>query len=275
MCGYYIEIMVEGCRALDEMIKVSVEQLKYAVDSNQILKGVSLEIPQGKMIGVIGPNGSGKTTTLKHIYRAINPKRGVVFIDGKDIHDFSYRESAKEMTVMKQEHNTDFSYNIYEMVMMGRTPYRKMFEADTKEDREVVLKALQYVGMEKYVNRSYTELSGGEKQRVMIARSLAQGTEIFILDEPTNHLDVHYQWALMHMIHNLNKTVIAVFHELNLAANYCDELYVINDGKIVDHGVPADILTSQMLAEVFKIEAEVMRSKDGMIHILFKRAITE
>ena len=98
---------------------------------------------------------------------------------------------------MKQEHNTDFSYSIYEMVMMGRTPYRKMFEADTRDDREIVLRSLNYVGMGDMLERTYAELSGGEKQRVMIARSIAQDTEIFILDEPTNHLDVHYQWAIM------------------------------------------------------------------------------
>ncbi len=258
---------------MENTIKISVKDLKYSAGSHKILNGVTLNVPKGRMIGIIGPNGSGKTTTLKHIYRAIDPKDGAVFLNGKDVHAYSYRESAREMTVMKQEHNTDFSYSIYEMVMMGRTPYRKMFEADTRDDREIVLRSLKYVGMDKMLERPYAELSGGEKQRVMIARSIAQDTEIFILDEPTNHLDVHYQWAIMELIKNIGKTVISVFHELNLASNYCDEIYVVDKGCIVAHGAPSEIITKNLLADVFKIDADIIKTNDGATHILYNRAI--
>ncbi|SKC03225.1 iron complex transport system ATP-binding protein [Lachnospiraceae bacterium] len=258
---------------MGDTIKISVKDLKYSVGAHKILNGVTLDVPKGKMIGVIGPNGSGKTTTLKHIYRAIDPKDGVVYLNGKDVHSYSYRDSAREMTVMKQEHNTDFSYSIYEMVMMGRIPYRKMFEADTKEDRDIVVRSLKYVGMDKMLERPYSELSGGEKQRVMIARSIAQETEIFILDEPTNHLDVHYQWAIMDLIRKIGKTVISVFHELNLASNYCDEIYVVDNGCIVAHGTPEKIITKRMLSEVFKIDADIIKTDNGATHILYNKAI--
>lgn len=278
MCGYCIvkiEEMVERDRAMerDEKSKIKVQGLHYSIDFKEILKNVDFQIEEGRMVGIIGPNGSGKTTTLKHIYRALEPQRETVYIDGRDIHQLSYKEAAQEITVMKQENASDFEYTIYEMVMMGRTPHRNLFQADTKEDKEVVRNALRYVGMEKEAERYYTELSGGEKQRVMIARSLAQGTEIFILDEPTNHLDVHYQWALIEIIKSLQKTVVAVFHELNLAAAYCEEIFVMKDGSIVAHGSPREVLTKEMLAEVFRIDADIIEKENGQIYIVYNRSL--
>lgn len=254
------------------MEKIEVHNLAFQIGEKKILEKVDLKVDQGKMIGIIGPNGSGKTTTLKHIYRAIEPDRKCVYIDGNEVHTLSYKESAKKMTVMKQENSSDFDYTIYEMVMMGRIPHRNLFEKDSLKDKELVENALRYVGMFEQKDRYYTELSGGEKQRVMIARSLAQETEIFILDEPTNHLDVHYQWAIMDIIKSLDKTVIAVFHELNLAAVYCDELYVMKAGRIVTHGIPEDILTKELLAEVFGIDADIIKHKQKT-YLVYNKAI--
>lgn len=243
--------------------RVEVEHLSYSVSSRNILNGLSLQVEENKIVGLIGPNGSGKTTLLKHIYRALPTEKNTVFINGMEIGNMSYKDTARQVTVMKQENLSDFDYTIFEMVLMGRAPYRNYMEKDTSEDKKIALTALENVGMAELSNQNFTSLSGGEKQRVLIARSLAQGADIFILDEPTNHLDVHYQWALMDMIKKLNKTVLSVFHELNLACSYCDYLLVLDKGEIVAQGKPIDICTSKLLAEVFRVKADVIIKDDG------------
>ncbi|EMB27025.1 ABC transporter ATP-binding protein [Treponema denticola] len=254
--------------------KIEICNLNFEIPDSKILDSVSLTVEEGQTVGLIGPNGSGKTTLLKHIYRALLPKKDTVFINGKPIEHFSYKESAKHITVMKQESLSDFEYKVIEMVLMGRSPYRKFFENNTREDKQIAYNALKFVGMEEYANRNFSTLSGGEKQRVFIARSLAQEAEILILDEPTNHLDVHYQWALMDIIKKLNKTVLAVFHELNLAAHFCDYIFVLNKGKIVRAGTPKEIYTPEVFANVFRIEADINTDECGNPYVRYKRAIT-
>lgn len=204
--------------------KIEIHKLSYGVPSRKILRDISLRVEKEKFVGVIGPNGSGKTTLLKHIYRALPPEKRTVYINGREVESYSYRDAAKQVTVMRQENASDFDYTIMEMVLMGRAPHRRFYERDTQEDKEIARNALCFMGMEDMANQSFSTLSGGEKQRVLIARSLAQEADILILDEPTNHLDVYYQWLLMEVIAGLKKTVLAVFHELNLACTYCDYL---------------------------------------------------
>lgn len=258
-------------KRIDEAIKI--ENLSYSIGNKSILKNVSLTVEKGNVVGLIGPNGSGKTTLMKHIYRALPPERKTVYIHGKEIHTMSYKDSARNLTVLRQENNSDFPYTIMEMVLMGRSPHRKFFEGDTNEDKQLAQLALERVGMEHAANRSFMNLSGGEKQRVLIARSLAQEADILLLDEPTNHLDVHYQWLLMEMIQGLKKTVLSVFHELNLACAFCDYLYVLNNNSIVAQGNPEELCTKELLAETFRIEADVIHDKNGIPRIIYKRAL--
>ncbi|AGT43362.1 ABC transporter ATP-binding protein [Treponema pedis] len=255
------------------MNAIEIKDLHFAAATKEILKSVSLSVPHKQTVGLIGPNGSGKTTLLKHLYRAIEPEKNTVFINGEKIENFSYRETAKQITVMKQEQTSDFEYKVIEMVLMGRSPYRKFYESDTAEDKEIAYNALKFLGMEEAAERNFSTLSGGEKQRVLIARSLAQEADILILDEPTNHLDVHYQWALMDIIKKLHKTVLSVFHELNLAANFCDFIFVLADGKIAARGTPQEIYTPELFAKVFRIEADIMKTANGIPYIIYKRAI--
>jgi len=255
--------------------KIEIRNLDFKIIEKKLLDSVSLAVYEGQTVGIIGPNGSGKTTLLKHIYRALLPEKNTVFINGDAIEHFSYKESARAITVMKQESVSDFEYKVMEMVLMGRTPYRKFFENNTNEDKQIAYNALTFVGMEKDAERNFSTLSGGEKQRVLIARALAQEAEILILDEPTNHLDVHYQWALMDIIKNINKTVLAVFHELNLAAHFCDYLFVIDKGKIVADGTPQQLYTPELFADIFRIEADITIAEDGKPYVRYKRAITK
>ncbi|MGP1529029.1 MAG: ABC transporter ATP-binding protein [Treponema sp.] len=251
---------------------IEINNLTFAIETKKILDSVSFAIQHKQTIGLIGPNGSGKTTLLKHLYRSLIPQANTVFINGTAIEQLSYQESARMLTVMKQESTNEFTYSVFEMVLMGRSPYRQYYESDTKEDKQIAYNALKFLGMEQFAQRDFATLSGGEKQRVLIARSLAQEAEILILDEPTNHLDVHYQWALMDIIKKMNKTVLSVFHELNLAANFCDYIFVLANGSIVAQGTPRELYTPKLFADVFRIEADVIFN--GTVpYILYKRAI--
>lgn len=248
---------------------IRVANLNYNIHSKSILEEISLSVPIHSFVGLIGPNGSGKTTLIRHIYRALPPPTKTVYVNGREIESISFREAAKSVTVMRQENNSEFSYSILEMVLMGRSPHKRLFEGDTGRDMEIAQNALDRVGMKQMASRRYASLSGGEKQRVLIARSLAQEADILLLDEPTNHLDVHYQWSLMETIKGLGKTVLAVFHELNLACAFCDYLYVLKDHKIVAKGPPAAVCTREMLADVFCVNSEIMYSSEGVPQILF------
>lgn len=251
---------------------VRVESLTFQVDNELILDNVNFSVDKNSIVGIIGPNGSGKTTMMKHFYRAIHPNVRTIFIDGKDIHNFSFCESARKLSVMRQENPTDFRFSVLNMVLLGRSPYLKFFESFTETDKKLAIEALERVGMAKQVNKDYRILSGGEKQRVLIARSIVQQADILILDEPTNHLDVHYQWALMKMISELDKTVIAVFHDLNLASKFCHKLFVVEKGKMIFGGTPEEVLTENLLSKVFGIKAKIIQ-EENRLYVLYKEAV--
>lgn len=253
--------------------KVEIRDLSYKVPDMEILRDVSMRVEKEQFIGLIGPNGSGKTSLLKHIYRALPPQKRTVFINGREVESYSYRETARHVTVMRQENSSDFDYSILEMVLMGRTPYRKYYERDTNEDKEIARNALCFVGMEDKAERSFFTLSGGEKQRVLIARSLAQKADILLLDEPTNHLDVHYQWLVMETISKLKKTVLSVFHDLNLACRFCDYIYVLKDGRIVSHGRPELVVTPEMLSDIFGVKADIITVDSGKPYVIYQNSL--
>lgn len=235
----------------------------------EILRGVSVEATGNEMIGIIGPNGSGKSTLLKCIYRVLEPSGGAVLIDGKPLKEYSARESAKRVAVLAQHNYYNFDFTVLEVVLMGRSPHKKALERDNAEDYRIVREALALVGMSDFAERSFSTLSGGEQQRVILARALAQETPCLILDEPTNHMDVKYQLGLMEIVRGLNRTVLAAVHDLNIAALYFTRLYVMKDGKIVASGTPEEVLTPALIREVYEVEAEVFRDRHGLLRILY------
>lgn len=255
-------------------VKLETRNLNYKIGNARILNGISIAVEEKKMVGIIGPNGSGKTTLLKHIYRVLPAAAKTVYLNHKEIENYTYGQSAREMTVVKQENSADFDFTVEHMVLLGRAPYHRSFESFSEADRRIANAALHSIGMEQYASRTFAELSGGEKQRVLIARSLTQQADIFILDEPTNHLDVHFQWELMKLIKSLNTTVLGVFHELNLAAQFCDYLYVLSQGKIAAAGPPEEILTGRLLAEVFGVDAEILTRAGRRPYIMINQAIS-
>ena len=200
-----------------------------------------------------------------------------IFVLGKDvrvtIEDVPYAPRGDALFHVGRGRRVRLDTTILEMVLMGRASYRKFYERDTAEDKQIAYNALRFMGMEDIANQHFSTLSGGEKQRVLIARSLAQEADSLVLDEPTNHLDVHYQWLLMEVIAGLKKTVLSVFHELNLACTFCDYLFVLKDGRIAAQGTPKEICTPQMLEEVFRVRADVLALEDGRPYIVYRGSI--
>ena len=241
-------------------MSLEVKTLDYEIRGKEILKDISLEIHTKEFVGLVGPNGCGKSTLLKNIYRTLRPTYNTVFIDGNDILKLSSRKMARELAVMAQENNMEFDFKVQDMVMFGRYSHKKFLQGDTSRDRELCAEYLAEVGLEGYENRSYLSLSGGEKQRVLLARVLIQESRYIILDEPTNHLDISYQYQIMDILKKQEATVFSSVHDLNLAALYCDRILFMYQGKIVDDGTPEEVLTSENLWKYFQIRAQISRN---------------
>ncbi|WP_240374515.1 ABC transporter ATP-binding protein [Bacillus piscicola] len=251
-------------------MQINVEGVSSSIQEKRIISDIYLQAKSGRFVGIVGPNGSGKSTLLKSIYRFHKPDCGVITLEDNDIYKLSAKTTSQKMAVVSQETNNLFDFSVREIVLMGRAPHKKMWATDTVDDERITVEALQKVGLIDYGERSITTLSGGEKQRVMVARALAQQAEVLILDEPTNHLDIHHQLQLMDLVKTLNITVIAALHDLNIASSYCDQIYVMNEGEIVTSGTPEEVLTESTLQEVFRVNTNIIKHPiTGKIHITF------
>ena len=179
------------------------------------------------------------------------------------------RESARKIAVVAQHNFYNFEFSVEEVVLMGRSPYKKALERDNAEDYRIVRHALDQVGMGAFAERSFFTLSGGEQQRVILARALAQQTPCLILDEPTNHLDITYQLELMDIVQGLGRTVVAAIHDLNIAAMYCTRLFVMEKGQLVASGTPEEVLTPELIRQVYGVKAKVFRDEAGILRIQY------
>lgn len=250
-------------------MKIEAEEIGLSYGASEILKGVTVCAGKRELVGLIGPNGSGKSTLLKCIYRVMKPDTGCVMLDGKKLQEMTYKSSARKMAVVAQHNYYNFDFTVMEVVMMGRSPHKRAMERDNEEDYRIAGEALKKVGMAAFADRSFSTLSGGEQQRVVLARALTQQTPCLILDEPTNHLDITHQLQLMRIVKQLDVTVISAIHDLNIAAMFCDRLYVLKEGKIVATGTPEEVLTEDLIREVYQVESEIMEDKNGQRHVLF------
>ena len=252
-------------------MNICATDIKMEIGNNQILKGVSIDSKSREFIGIIGPNGSGKSTLLKCIYRILKPNNGCIMLGEEDISKMSVKESAKKLAVVAQHNYYNFDFSVGEVVLMGRSPHKKSLEPDNSEDYDIVNESLEKVGMLGFKNRSFSTLSGGEQQRVILARALAQQTPCLILDEPTNHLDIKYQLSLLNIVKSLNLTIISAIHDLNIASMYCDRLFVMKNGRIVGMGTPQEVLTKEFIKEIYDIDVEIVYDSKGDMHILYSR----
>jgi iron complex transport system ATP-binding protein len=221
------------------------------------LRAIDLHVDQGEFVGLIGPNGSGKTSLLRCAYRSNEPQQGQLYLDGENLWRHSPRWSARRIAVLLQEFPQEFGLSVADVVLMGRTPHKRLFETDSADDARLLEQALRQVGLIARREQAFAALSGGEKQRALLARSLVQQAGLLILDEPTNHLDPRYQLELLQHLRNLGLSTLASFHDLNLAAAFCHRLYVMEAGQVVCSGTPSEVLTTDLLRRVFAVEALV------------------
>ena len=252
-------------------MELKVDDLKVNIGSLEIVKGVSLHIKANRFVGLLGPNGSGKSTLLKAIYRVLKPSSGVVYLNGKNLSKVPEKERARDMAVVSQFNQVGFEFTVQDIVMMGRTPHKKRLEGESEADYQIVSEALDKVGLNHYSKRRYSTLSGGEKQRIILARALAQDPKILILDEPTNHLDIKYQLQVLNIVKHLDIGVLAALHDLSLASMFCDEIYMLKDGTVMGNGSPGEVITSEMIQDIYDVKASVLTDPDtGQLSIHYR-----
>ncbi|MFF2116667.1 ABC transporter ATP-binding protein [Kitasatospora sp. NPDC001119] len=239
-------------------MRIAVEDLSVALAGRTVLAGANLIAEEGEIAGLVGPNGSGKSSLLRTVYRHLRPSAGRVLLAGRDLAELRPAESARHIGALPQERGGDFELSVREVVAMGRTPYKRAFAADDAEDRRITAEALARVGMAGAADRRFAQLSGGERQRVLLARALAQQPDVLVLDEPTNHLDVRHQVELLALLREQRRTTLVALHDLNAAASVCDRLHVLHRGALVASGTPREVLTAELLAEVFGVRAAVV-----------------
>ena len=237
---------------------LATQALGCALGKYPILNGVDLEVPEGEMMALVGPNGTGKSTLLRTLAGLLPIPSGRVLVAGRDLVKLSPLERARTLAMVGQQEETPADLRVAEVVALGLLPHRPPWSGGGRKERNAVAEALEQVSMTAYANRGFHQLSGGEQRRVLLARGLAQRTELLLLDEPTNHLDIRHQHALLRMVRGLGRTVIAAIHDLDLAATYFDHIVVLNDGGVAADGKPSEVLTPQLVGDVFGMAASMV-----------------
>jgi iron complex transport system ATP-binding protein len=243
---------------------------------NLLIRDISFGIEAGDRLAIVGPNGAGKTSLLRCLYRGAHPLAGKVEIDGLDLKTLSPRQLARKIGVVLQEMPADFPFTARDVVMMGRVPWREGLTGWNERDHQAVMHALEHLAVVKLADRQFSTLSGGEKQRVLVARALAQDPQIIILDEPTNHLDIRHQLEILELLSGLQLTIITTLHDINLAAAFASHVAIMHDGEMTAFGSPEDILTEAVVSETFGVIARLHEASSTARpagHFTFSRAL--
>lgn len=234
---------------------LQVEQIAYAYEKTPVLKDISFSVKRGEFLGVIGPNGAGKTTLLKTINRILPAQKGEILLQGVNLKDLKLREVARKMSMLGQDIDLSFSLTVLDLVLMGRFPHLGRFEKEQRKDLEVAHECLELTQTLNLAERYFKQLSAGERQRIILAKALAQQPQLLLLDEPTAHLDIAHQIKMFDLLLKLNQenglTIIAVLHDLNLASEYCTKLLLLHRGEIISWGSPWEVLRYETIEKTY------------------------
>lgn len=258
---------------------LEVNSLRYSYDKKLVLDGIDFAIKEGEVIGILGPNGCGKTTLLKNLNKNLSPEGGCVILDGEDLQEIVKKDIAKKIAVVPQTNEINFAFTVRDIVAMGRIPFQSMLGGESKEDKRYIDDAIEQTGLAHLVDRHINTMSGGERQRVIIARAIAQTPKIILMDEPTLHLDISMQFDALNLVHRLAKknglTVAIVSHDLPMVARYCDRILMIHDHRIYAIGTPEEVLTPENMKVVFNVDAELQKdSKTGRNTVILHDSFT-
>lgn len=240
------------------------KQVAAGYGSREILKDITLSIQEGEFTGLIGANGTGKSTLIKCVSGILPLKRGTITICNRDNASLKNRERAQMVAVVPQSYNVEYNFTVEDIVMMGRNPYMSLRRQEGSEDEDIVREAMEATGTEVFRGRFYNELSGGERQRVVLARAIAQQPKIILLDEPTSALDVRYQIEVMELIAKLSQerhmTVLAVLHDINMASRFCQRMVMLQEGKVSTTGIPRKVINRANMQSLYKMKLMVRES---------------
>ncbi|HET6381103.1 MAG TPA: ABC transporter ATP-binding protein [candidate division Zixibacteria bacterium] len=247
----------------DELAPLRADRLTLAYDGVPVVREVTLRLPRAQLTALVGPNACGKSTLLRGLARLLAPRGGSVYLDGRDIHRYPTREVARRLGLLPQAASTPEGLSVEDLVARGRYPYQSWLRQWSTDDERAVERALQLTGTTELRQRPVDELSGGQRQRAWIAMALAQETELLLLDEPTTFLDLAHQIEILDLLHALvadeGRTIVIVVHDLNHACRYADHLIAMRDGAIVAEGPPGDVVTGDLVRDVFDIECRIVR----------------
>lgn len=244
---------------------ISIKSLSFKFDNNMILDDINLDIEKGKIYSIIGPNGSGKTTLLKLIANILGSKKETIYIECMDLNDIKINQLAKKLAVVPQNTDIGYQFNVIDIVAMGRIPYLNRFQSMSKEDKQIIKDAMCMTNTWDLRDKKIGEISGGERQRVIVAKAITQQTDILLLDEPISHLDIHHQIELLELMRKLNKsglTIIAVLHDINLASLYSDYLILLYNKSIYDIGTPEKVITKDSIKKIYNMDVHLTQYPD-------------
>ncbi len=243
--------------------KIQLSHINFDYYNIPILKDITINIKQGKVYSIIGPNGSGKTTLLSIISKSLQSKSGSVLINGENLKDIKITNLAKELSIVRQSNQIEYEFKVEEIVLMGRTPFKKAFETDNETDYEIAHQAMKKTNIYHLKDKLITQISGGELQRVILARAITQEPKILLLDEPISSLDIKHQLMFMKIIKDLslkqNITVINIVHDLNIAISYSDMAIMLKDGKIFASGNVNDVITTENIYKVYGVNTTIFK----------------